>query len=257
MAQHGARSSARSPQAPRQRPSRRARRRPTAPRIPAAPRVPLSSRAARSPWAALVRAVLVAALVAAGPGASALGVARSMRWRARPFRLDPAPTAPDLGSWPAGILPARGLPPGALPEVVRQSTPRSCGPAALASMLAWLGRPVGEAAVLERARLRADGVTLDELARLAAAFEVPAGWYVASARALPRLPMPAIAHLRRRGGHFVALYRVARGFVLLADPAGGLVIERLTRFRRGWSGRVLLPARGAGGSAGSRRRGTP
>lgn len=251
MARRGARSAGQSPHPPSQRRSRRERRRRPAWRAPAAPR------AAWSPWAALPRAVLVAALVAAGPGASALGVVRSIRWRARPYRLDQAPTVRAPASWPAGSLPARGLPSGALPEVVRQSTPQSCGPAALASLLAWLGRPVGEAAVLARARLRADGVTLAELARLAGAFELSAGWYAVPASALPRLPMPAIAHVRRQGGHFVALYRVARGFVLLADPAGGLVIERLTRFRRDWSGRVLLPAGGANGSFGSRRRGTP
>lgn len=222
-------------------------------------------RAPRSPGVALVRAALVAAVLAAGPGVSALGVARSMRFRARPYLLAaagggvaPAATAargvaagasaalggpggaPSASAPPAGwtALPLR--PPLALPEVVRQSTRESCGPAALATILAWEGRPVGESAVLARARLRADGVTLAELARLAAVFELPVGWYRVPPRDLPRLPTPFIAHLRDGGGHYVAVSRVARGFVLLADPAAGVALMRLSRFRRAWSGRVML-----------------
>lgn len=215
-------------------------------------------RAPRAPGPALAWAVLIAVALAAGPGVSALGVARSMRLRARPYLL--APAARGRRSRPAGA--ARSGPPraryaplplalsaAALPETVRQSSPRSCGPAALATVLAWLGRPVGEAAVLGRARVRADGVTLAELARLAGVFQLAAGWYAVPPADLPRLPVPFIAHLRAGGGHYVAVARVGRGFVLLADPAVGLVVERRARFRRAWSGRVLLfEASAAGGS---------
>lgn len=196
-------------------------------------------RAPRSPGPALVRAAVVAVVLAAGPGVSALGVARSMRFRARPYLL----AAAEGGR---AALPLH-LPPAALPEVVRQSRPESCGPAALATVLAWKGRPVGEGAVLARTRLRADGATLAELARLAAAFELPASWYAVPPRDLPRLPTPFIAHLRAGGGHYVAVARVARGFVLLADPALGLSLWRLSRFRRAWSGRVMLLRAADGG----------
>lgn len=216
------------------------------------------TRAPRSRGPALVRAALIGALVALGPGVSALGVARSMRLRTRPYLLlrAPATDAPAAAPSEAGGRRAAGapvplpleLPPAALPHVVRQSRSRSCGAAALATVLAWKGRPVGESAVLARARLRADGLTLAELARLAGAFEVPAAWYAVRADDLPRLPTPFIAHLRADGGHYVAVWRVARGFALIADPALGLTAERLTRFRRDWSGRVMLfrdPALGA------------
>jgi len=203
-------------------------------------------RASRSPGAALVRAALVCVALTAGPGVSALGVARSMRFRARPYLLA-APSA-DVGSSGPAALPLR-VPASALPAVVRQSAPQACGPAALATVLAWEGRPVGESAVLASARFRADGVTLAELARLAAAFDLPAAWYAVPPRDLPRLPTPFIAHLRTGGGHYVAVARVARGFVLLADPALGVALVRLARFRRAWSGRVMLFGPAAGGGA--------
>lgn len=199
-------------------------------------------RAPRCPAPALARAALAAALLAAGPGLSALGVARSMHARARPYLLGSGAAA--------GLARLRpGLPPAAVPPVVRQTRAQSCGPAALASVLAWRGRRVGERAVLARARLGRDGATLAELARLAALFGLPAAWYAPPPRDLPRLPTPFIAHLRRDGGHFVAVARVARGFVVLADPAAGAVVERLERFRREWSGRVLLFGAPAGGGA--------
>ncbi len=180
----------------------------------------------------LVGACFAVALLAAGPGVSALGVARSMRWRARPYLVAPGSAA--------------------LPSALLQRGPQDCGPAALATVLAWRGRPVGEGPILRVAHLRADGVSLAELVRLAAAFELPGAWYAVPRRRLDTLPTPFIAHVRAGrhlfglpagdGGpeHFVAVRRVLRGFVLLADPARGLVLEREARFARSWTGRVLL-----------------
>lgn len=182
-----------------------------------------AARGRRAPGARVLAWALGVLLLAAGPAVSALGSARSAAERARP-RL-----VADLVGAPLAAT---------LPDAVRQRGPRDCGPAALATVLAWRGRPAGEEAVLSSARLRADGVTLAELARLAAAFELPGSWYAVPARRLESLPTPFIAHLR--GGHFVAVDRRVGAFVLLADPARGLVLERRARFLRAWSGRVLL-----------------
>ncbi len=193
-------------------------------------RSPVAAGNTRAPR--LVAACFAAVLMAAGPGTSALGVARSLRWRARPY-----PVVPVSGGLPVAFL---------------QHGPRDCGPAALATVLAWRGRPAGEGPVLRDARLRADGVSLAELARLAAVFELPGAWYDVPRRRLGALPTPFIAHLRaggRRGpfpagdrgaGHFVAVRSVLRGFLLLADPARGLIVEREARFARSWTGRALL-----------------
>jgi len=133
-----------------------------------------------------------------------------------------------------------------------QHGPRDCGPAALATVLAWRGRPAGEAPILRDARLRADGVSLAELVRLAAVFELPGAWYDVPRRRLAALPTPFIAHMQAGGhvgpfragergeGHFVAVHSLLRGFVLLADPARGLIVEREARFARSWTGRALL-----------------
>jgi len=232
---------------------RRARGRRVAPRVTRrvtrriTPRITPRITARTAP---LATACFAAVLLAAGPGASALGVARSMRWRARPY-----PVVAETAGLPVAFL---------------QHGPRDCGPAALATVLAWRGRPAGEGPILRVARLRADGVSLAELVRLAAAFELPGAWYAVPRRRLGALPTPFIAHVRagRRGpgflgarflgvrflgprllgvraggrakGHFVAVRAVVRGFVLLADPARGLVLEREARFARSWSGRVLL-----------------
>lgn len=196
---------------------RTARRRPAPPPGTRAAR-PITARPITS---RLLTACLAAALLAAGPGASALGVARSMRWRALPYRVT-------AGS-------------ATLPVAFLQHGPRDCGPAALATVLAWRGRPAGEAPILRIAHLRADGVSLAELTRLAAAFELPGAWYAVPRHSLGSLPVPFIAHLGGPGaGHFVVVRRLLRGFVLLADPARGLVLEREARFARSWTGRVLL-----------------
>jgi len=171
----------------------------------------------------LLAAALGTLLLAAGPAVSAVGSARSARERARPHLVA------DLVGAPLA---------GALPPAVRQRGPRDCGPAALATVLAWRGRPAGEEAVLRLAHVRADGVTLAELARLAGAFELPGRWYAVPRRRLASLPTPFIAHLR--SGHYVAVDRRVGDFLLLADPARGLVLERRARFVRAWSGRVLL-----------------
>src|SRR4029077_5664088 len=62
--------------------------------------------------------------------------------------------------------------------------------------------------------------------------------------ALPRAPLPAIAHLRTDEGlgHFVVLHQVRKDAVVVADPAHG--VERLGReeFCKRWTGYLLLLA---------------
>lgn len=194
---------------------------------------------------AALAALAGATLLAAGPGVSAVGVARSVRWRARPYLVASAWDTPPASRTQAQPLaaPTPAAPPdgrASLPRVVRQRGRRDCGPAALATALTWLGRPVDEARLLAAARLRADGASLAEVARLAAAFDLPGAWYAVPAAELGSLPTPFLAHLQGREGHYVAVARVLRGFVLFADPARGLVLERRARFERSWSRRVLL-----------------
>lgn len=153
------------------------------------------------------------AVLAVPPG---LGAARSAAWNAEP-------------------VPVPGL------EVVLQSEENACGPAVIATLAAWSGRPVGEAAVLERAQIGQAGITLAEFARLASLVEVPGTWYRTSRRELTRLPTPFVAQLEGNGaGHFVAVLGVRHGYALVADPAVGALSGPLRRVLPGFSGRVFL-----------------
>ncbi len=208
---------------------RRARRH-TARRDRRAPRRRFARRrraASRPALAALIPLALVL-----GPGLSTLGAARSAPWRSRPYVVAAADPAV------RGVARAGGGP--ALPRVVRQTRPTTCGPAALATLLSWLGRDVSEDDVARRAEIGASGVTLAEFARLARLYGVAGAWYAAPGRGLDALPVPFVAHLRSGGGHFVVVRAVLGGVVVLADPARGLVAQPRGRFARAWSGRAYV-----------------
>lgn len=129
-------------------------------------------------------------------------------------------------------------------EVVRQSRPASCGPAALATLLGWLGRPHSEAHLLGLTELGVEGVSLAEFARLAHAMDVPGTWYHAPPDRLAQLPAPFVAHLELRSaaaaGHLVVVRNVTHGYVVVADPAHGAQVVSLEQFSRSYSGRVYL-----------------
>lgn len=129
-------------------------------------------------------------------------------------------------------------------EVVRQSQPTSCGPAALATLLSWLGRPHSEKYLLGLTELGADGLSLAEFARLAHVMDVPGAWFRSPPARLAQLPTPFVAHLELPGaaaaGHLVVVRNVTRGYVVVADPALGAHVMPLQRFVRDFSGRVYL-----------------
>lgn len=165
----------------------------------------------RLSYALLVVACLAALFVPTG-----VGVAQSAAWNAAPVAVD-------------GV------------EVVLQSNPVSCGPALIATLSAWAGRPIGEAAVLSRAAMGPDGVSLAEFVRLASLFGSPGVWYQVARRELGRLPTPFVAQLEVDGsGHFVAVLGVRQGMAVVADPAVGALVGPVATVLRGFSGRVFL-----------------
>lgn len=166
---------------------------------------------------ALRSALLVAPLVVV-VAPPALGVAASEAWNAGPHTLE--------------VL-----------EVVRQSQPSSCGPAALATLSAWLGTPRSEAALIAAAHMGPEGVTLSEFARLAHLTGLPGTWYAVPAPGLSRLRAPFVAHLNVDDqpaalGHLVAVASVSHGYVVVGDPAVGAYVQSLEEFSRRYSGRV-------------------
>lgn len=125
--------------------------------------------------------------------------------------------------------------------VVRQTKRNSCGPAAIATLAGWLGRPTSEADVLRSARLGDDGISLAEFSRLADAHDVPGSWFRVASSGLPATPTPFVAHFSVPDEHFVVVHAVVRSHVVMADPAVGAMVVPLRAFLRRFSGRVFVP----------------
>jgi ATP-binding cassette subfamily B protein len=125
---------------------------------------------------------------------------------------------------------------------VRQNDLSDCAAAALATVAVHYRRPIG----LERMRGLAgtDRVGTNMLGLVTAAERLgfSARGVKGTYEALPRIPVPAIAHVKTEDGlgHFVVLHRVRKRAVVVADPARG--VRRLTRdeFCRGWTGYLLI-----------------
>ncbi|MFO7544363.1 MAG: cysteine peptidase family C39 domain-containing protein [Trueperaceae bacterium] len=125
--------------------------------------------------------------------------------------------------------------------VVRQTRRNSCGPAAVATLAGWLGRPTSEADVLRIARLDDEGISLAEFTRLADLRGVPGSWYRVEPPSLGATPTPFVAHLSAPDDHFVVVHAVMRSHVVMADPAVGAVVVPLRAFVRRFRGRVFVP----------------
>lgn len=157
------------------------------------------------------------------------------------------------------------------PPVVLQVARNDCGPAVVATLLTWLGSPVGLPEVTAEAQLGPDGLNLGEFARLAHAFGLQGAWYRATPSDLPGLPGPFVAHLSAQissaasaypgsaasgsaasgsaaraalppvtAGHLVVVWGVGKGAVLVSDPAVGAYSQSLEGFSRAFTGRVYL-----------------
>lgn len=176
------------------------------------------------------RLLLVACSVTAVAAPGAYGVAASAAWNGAPWPLEHVP-------------------------VVLQSQPNSCGPAALATLTTWLGVPSTEADFLATARLGADGVSLEEFARLAEGAGLAGAWYRVPASELARLPVPYVAHLHAQEaegsasapagdgedlGHLVVVGASAHGYLVVGDPAVGAYVVAAAGLAQRFSGRVYL-----------------
>ena len=156
-----------------------------------------------------------------------------------------APSAAGIAAsaaWNADLYVVPGL------EVTVQSLPGSCGPALIATLASWRGRPVTEAVVLAQTTLGDDGISLAEFARLASLHGLEGAWYHLDVRRFAQLPLPFVVHLAQAdGGHFVAVIAVGEESVAVVDPAAGARVGPATVLLRNYSGRAYLldPSGGA------------
>jgi len=165
----------------------------------------------------LVTTVLVGLLTAAP---TYLGARAGQAWNAAPFALE-----------------------AAVPAVLQEQF-NDCGPAIVATLLEWVGRPTGLATVSAAAKLGPDGLSLGEFARLAHSFGFPGTWYRVEASDLATLRVPFVAHVGAATpngstlGHLVVVWAVGRGAALVTDPAVGAYAVPLPELARRFTGRV-------------------
>ena len=115
----------------------------------------------------------------------------------------------------------------------RQYDQKDCGPTCLKMICKYHGKTFGADYLRELAALTGDGTSLGGLAdagekvglsslALNATFEVLA----------EQIPLPCIAHWRQR--HYVVVYEISKGKIIIGDPAHGLIKYNKTDFVKGW-----------------------
>jgi ATP-binding cassette subfamily B protein len=126
---------------------------------------------------------------------------------------------------------------------VRQIDGSDCGAAALATVALHYRRPIGLQQMRDLAGTDRAGTSLLGLVRAAENVGFLARGVKAPPEALPRAPLPAIAHVRNEdGGHFVVVHRLTRRGVVVADPGCGVQTLSRDEFDRRWTGYLLLLA---------------
>jgi len=130
-------------------------------------------------------------------------------------------------------------------EIVRQSGDYDCGPAALATLMAahsgadfdltGLMARLG-VSVAEITRIRGEGFSLEQLARLARDAGAHPQVFRVSAGALSTLRLPVLVYLQLpTGPHFSLLTGLAGRRVALADPSQGRLIWPRENFLDAWA----------------------
>lgn len=130
---------------------------------------------------------------------------------------------------------------------IRQSSPSTCGPAALATLFTvYFDDPTTEDEMLKLTGT--DKHTVSTLNQLAAACSAKDSYKAEGRRwKLSRLlreldstDVPFVAHLRAPTEHYVLVVGRVNDFFLLFDPDRGDVTIHQTDFLRRWSGNVLV-----------------
>jgi len=96
-----------------------------------------------------------------------------------------------------------------------------------------------------RLRLGARGASLLEMQQAAAALDLGGRPVRVGIEQLPLVAYPAVALLE--GGHYVVLFALGMGAVVVGDPARGVVTMDLVAFRQAWGGHLLLMTAPAAG----------
>lgn len=152
-------------------------------------------------------------------------------------------TVVSLGSHPALSQPVRVFE----QEIVRQRGDYDCGPAALATLMAaYSGTDLDPTTLMtglgvsevETKRIRDEGFSLEQLARLAQDAGANPQVIKISAASLSTVRLPVLVYLQLpTGPHFSLLTGLAGHHVALADPSQGRLIWTREDFLSAWAPR--------------------
>ena len=121
---------------------------------------------------------------------------------------------------------------------VEQQSSSDCGAACLAMISRFWGKHFPLHFLREQAKVGRSGASLKSLAKAAEELGYQARPVRASFGRMSEQPNPWIAHWE--GDHYVVVYRVKRGQVLIADPAVGRRSLSIAQFQTRWTGYGLL-----------------
>jgi ATP-binding cassette, subfamily C, bacteriocin exporter len=121
--------------------------------------------------------------------------------------------------------------------IIHQHDASDCGPAVLAMISAYHNVRVSIARCRELAGTDRTGTNLAGLSSAAEQIGYSTRAVRATAGALERVPLPAVAHFHN---HFVVLYEATTRRVIVGDPARGLRRLKLEEFQKNWTGVLLL-----------------
>jgi ATP-binding cassette subfamily B protein len=117
----------------------------------------------------------------------------------------------------------------------RQLDSMDCGPACLRMIARYHGRTLSVADLRARSQMHRDGVSMADIARVAESVGLRSmALRVSFPLLAEQIPLPCVAHWDQR--HFVVVYAIRRGRVVVADPAFGVHTLTQAEFVRHWYG---------------------
>jgi ATP-binding cassette, subfamily B, bacterial len=120
----------------------------------------------------------------------------------------------------------------------RQPDAMDCGPSCLKMVAAFHGRTISIETLRKKCYITRDGVSFLGLSEAADASGFRTiGVRIPFDKLAENVPVPCIVHWRQN--HFVVLYGIRKGRVLIADPATGLVSYTIEEFVRNWGSAMI------------------
>lgn len=117
----------------------------------------------------------------------------------------------------------------------KQLDAMDCGPSCLRMIAKYYGKNISLQTIRERSFLTREGVSFLGLSDAAESLGMRSvGARVSFQQLSDEIPLPAVVHWKNE--HFVVVYGVKKGKVLVADPAFGLISYKKEEFLKGWSG---------------------